>query len=86
MVQIGLQLWLYLTPVAYPLSAVPEQYRTWFLLNPLTGVIEGLRSVIVFDRAPEWDVVAISASLIIAIFIAALLLFKSVDKYFADVI
>ena len=85
-VQIGLQLWLYLTPVAYPLSAVPEEYRPWFLLNPLTGVIEGLRSVIVFDRAPEWDVVAISASLIVGIFVAALLLFKTVDKYFADVI
>ena len=44
-VQIALQLWLYLTPVAYPLSAVPEQYRPFFLLNPLTGIVEGLRAV-----------------------------------------
>jgi lipopolysaccharide transport system permease protein len=85
-VQIGLQLWLYLTPVAYPLSAVPAEYRPWFLLNPLTGVVEGLRAVLVFGRAPEWDVVAVSASLIIGIFVSALLLFKSTDKYFADVI
>ena len=56
-VQIGLQLWLYLTPVAYPLSAVPERYRLFFLLNPLTGVVEGLRAVLVFGRAPDWDVV-----------------------------
>src|SRR5678816_1662520 len=80
-VQIGLQLWLYLTPVAYPLSAVPAKYRTFFLLNPLTGVVEGLRAVLVFGRAPEWDVVAISASLIVAVFLGALLLFKKTDKY-----
>src|SRR5687768_11738867 len=56
-VQIGLQLWLYLTPVAYPLSAVPSEYRALFLLNPLTGVVEGLRAVLVFGRAPDWEVV-----------------------------
>jgi lipopolysaccharide transport system permease protein len=84
-VQIALQLWLYLTPVAYPLSAV-ERYRTLFLLNPLTGVVEGLRSVVVFGREPEWSVVAVSASLIVGIFLIGLLLFKRTDKYFADVI
>ena len=85
-VQIGLQLWLYLTPVAYPLSAVPEKYRLFFMLNPLTGVVEGLRSVLVFGREPEWSVVAVSGGFITAIFIGALVLFKSTDKYFADVI
>lgn len=85
-VQIGLQLWLYLTPVAYPLSAVPEKYRPYFLLNPLTGVVEGLRAVLVFDRAPDWGVVGISAALIAGLLVASIVLFKSTDKYFADVI
>lgn len=85
-VQIGLQLWLYLTPVAYPLSAVSARYRPFFLLNPLTGVVEGLRAVLVFGREPEWQVVGISAALILIIFISATILFKSTDKYFADVI
>jgi lipopolysaccharide transport system permease protein len=85
-VQIALQLWLYLTPVAYPLSVVPERYRGFFLLNPLTGVVEGLRSVLVFGREPEWPVVGISAALIVTIFLLALVLFKKTDKYFADVI
>ena len=85
-VQIGLQLWLYLTPVAYPLSAVPAQYRPLFLANPLTGVIEGLRSVLVFGREPEWPVVGVSATLIVILFVASLILFKKTDKYFADVI
>ena len=85
-VQIGLQLWLYLTPVAYPLSAVPADYRPYFLLNPLTGIVEGLRAVLVFDRAPEWDVVGISAALILGLLVGSIVLFKSTDKYFADVI
>jgi lipopolysaccharide transport system permease protein len=85
-VQIGLQLWLYLTPVAYPLSAVSPQYQPWFLLNPLTGVIEGLRAVVIFNRAPDWGVVGVSAALILALLTASAILFKKTDKYFADVI
>jgi lipopolysaccharide transport system permease protein len=85
-VQIALQLWLYLTPVAYPLAAVPEKYRVLFLLNPLTGIVEGLRAILVFAREPEWPVVLISAALILVTFAAGLTLFKRTDKYFADVI
>ncbi len=85
-VQIGLQLWLYLTPVAYPLSAVPPEYRTLFLLNPLTGVVEGLRAVLIFGRGPEWEVVGISAAMILGLLVGSIVLFKSTDKYFADVI
>jgi lipopolysaccharide transport system permease protein len=85
-VQIALQLWLYLTPVAYPLSAVPEAYRPLFLLNPLTGIVEGLRAVIVFGREPDWAVVGVSAALSVFVFVLAITLFKRTDKYFADVI
>lgn len=85
-VQIGLQLWLYLTPVAYPLSAVPERFRLLWLLNPLAGVVEGLRDVLVFGREPNWGVAGISAALISVIFISGVVLFKKTDKYFADVI
>jgi lipopolysaccharide transport system permease protein len=85
-VQISLQLWLYLTPVAYPLAAVPERYRAFFLLNPLTGIVEGMRSAIVFGRPPDWTVVGVSAALTATIFIGALVLFKRTDRYFADVI
>ena len=85
-VQISLQLWLYLTPVAYPLDAVSAKYRWLLMLNPLTGVVEGLRAVLVFDRSPDWTVVGVSAALIVTLFVLSLVLFKRTDKYFADVI
>ena len=85
-VQIGLQLWLYLTPVAYPLSEVSPRYRLLFVLNPLSAIVEGFRSVLVFGRAPDWTLTAISASMTLVLFAGAFVMFKRLDKYFADVI
>ena len=85
-VQIGLQLWLYLTPVAYSLSQVSGKYRWLFVLNPLSAIVEGFRSVLVFGRAPDWTLTAISAAMTLALFLCAFLMFKRMDKYFADVI
>jgi lipopolysaccharide transport system permease protein len=85
-VQIALQLWLYLTPVAYPLSAVPRRYRLLFTLNPLSAIVEGFRTSIVFDRPPEWPLVATASAIVIVLFAAAFTMFKRMDKYFADVI
>src|SRR5476649_594216 len=75
-VQIGLQLWLYLTPVAYPLSQVSAKYRWLFVLNPLSAIVEGFRAVLVFGRAPDWTLTAVSASMTIVLFIGAFYMFK----------
>jgi lipopolysaccharide transport system permease protein len=85
-VQIALQLWLYLTPVAYPLAAVSARFRPLFMLNPLTAIVEGFRSSIVFGRAPDWTLVATSAVMTLGLFTTAFVAFKRMDKYFADVI
>jgi lipopolysaccharide transport system permease protein len=85
-VQIGLQLWLYLTPVAYSLSQVSGKYRWLFVLNPLSAIVEGFRSVLVFGRAPDWTLTAISAAMTLLLFLCAFVMFKRMDKYFADVI
>jgi lipopolysaccharide transport system permease protein len=85
-VQIGLQLWLYATPIAYPLSKVPQPWRGWIALNPLSGIVEGFRSAVVYGREPDWALLAVSASLSVTTLAAAFLLFKRLDRYFADVI
>jgi lipopolysaccharide transport system permease protein len=85
-VQIALQLWLYLTPVAYPLALVPERYRLLFILNPLSAIVEGFRAAVVFNRAPDWPLTAVAAAIIAAVFASAFIMFKRMDKYFADVI
>ena len=85
-VQIALQLWLYLTPVAYPLSATSSRFRWLYLLNPLTAIVEGFRSSLIFGRAPDWSIVWMSAAITLALFASAFVMFKKMDKYFADVI
>ncbi len=85
-VQIALQLWLYLTPVAYPLAAVSARFRPLFVLNPLSAIVEGFRSSLVFGRAPDWPLMAVSAAMTLGLFVAAFAAFKKMDKYFADVI
>src|SRR5207247_5890362 len=74
-VQIALQLWLYVTPVAYPLSAVSPRWRPLFVLNPLSAVVEGFRSSMVFGRAPEWPLVLTSTTIAVVVFAVSLVVF-----------
>jgi ABC-type polysaccharide/polyol phosphate export permease len=56
------------------------------MLNPLSAVVEGFRSSLVFGRAPDWSLVAISLAISMSLFGIAFAMFKRMDKYFADVI
>ena len=85
-VTLGLQVWLYLTPVSYPLSIVPAELRPWYLLNPMAGLIESYRDVVIHGRAPQMD--ALGASIIISLLLFAIAypFFKRAERAFADVI
>src|SRR6266851_2097918 len=63
-VPFALQLWLYATPLVYPLSLVPPQYRWLAALNPMTGIIEGFRSALL---GSAWNWPALGLSLFIAV-------------------
>ncbi len=85
-IPLGLQLWMYLTPIIYPLSLVPERYRTLYLLNPMAGLIESYRRVIVRGEPPlaaQWLPAATIAAIL---FIIAYAYFKQAEQVFADVI
>lgn len=49
---------MFMSPIFYPVSAVPEEFRPWLRLNPLTPVIEQAREVAIFGRAPDWWTIA----------------------------
>lgn len=80
-----LQLWLYVTPIIYPVSFVPARWRWVLRLNPLTGIIEGFRSALL-GRPFDWDGLGISAALTAAILAYALWSFRRMEHGFADVI
>jgi len=81
-----LQLWMFATPVVYPLSAVPQRFRGLYALNPLVGVIENFRRVVLQGVDPDFHSLAISAIVAAILLPLTYLYFKRVEATMADVI
>lgn len=79
------QLWMFLSPVIYPASFVPEKVRWLLFLNPLTGIIEGFRSSLL-GRPFNWSALAISAAISIVLLIYSSYTFQRMERSFADII
>ena len=85
-VPLGLQIWLYLTPVIYPISIVPEQYLSLYMLNPMAGIITSYRQIILLGQPPNWTYLGISGIESILLLIFGYLIFKKLEVSFADII
>jgi len=81
-----IQLWMFVSPVIYPVSIVNEKYRWLFALNPMGGVIKAYRASILGHLPIDWFLLGISTAVILLIFFAGLYYFKRMERYFADVI
>ena len=81
-----IQLWLFATPVIYPTSLLPERYRWAMALNPMAGIIETHRAVILSNKPIDAAMLAVSAAIIVMIFVTGAFYFKRMDRSFADVI
>ncbi len=84
LVGFGVQLWMYFTPVVYPLSAVPDSMRVLFSLNPMVEVVEGFRLGFVGVSALNGKYVVISWVVTLAILLIGLARFSRVEKTFMD--
>lgn len=81
-----MMIWLYLTPVIYPLEAIPQKYRYFAMLNPLTGIIESFRRIILLNQPPDFAALVFSAIITFLLLILGYLIFKKLEKGFADII
>jgi ABC-type polysaccharide/polyol phosphate export permease len=80
-----MQLWFFLSPVAYPASAVSEQWRALYYLNPIAGLVGGLRWSLLDGPWPGWPL-ALSAAVAALATVGGLRAFRAGERYFADVI
>ena len=80
------QFWLFITPVVYPTSMVPEAWRLLYGLNPMTGVVEGFRWAVTGVGPAPWELMALSALVGGTIFITGMAWFKRCERTFVDVI
>lgn len=79
------QLWLFVSPVAYPSSMVPGQWQWLYGLNPMAGVIEGFRWALL-GSSPPIGTIYISMSLMAILFVGGLYYFHSTERVFADLV
>ena len=80
-----LQLWMFLTPIIYPVGVVPEKWRWLIHINPLTGIVEAIRASLMgrpFDRPG----LTISISITVVALVGAVYSFRRIEKTFADLI
>jgi lipopolysaccharide transport system permease protein len=80
------QLWMFATPIFYPTSVIPVAYRMIYMLNPMAGIIDGYRRVIIQGVRPELRYVCLSAIISILLLILAYHYFKRSEREFIDVI
>jgi lipopolysaccharide transport system permease protein len=81
-----IQLWMFASPIAYPVSLVPEKWRMLYSLNPMAGVIEGFRWALLGKQSPDFGVILISFIMVLGLLIPGIIYFKYTERTFADVV
>ncbi len=85
-----IQVWMYLTPVVYSSSLLPERFRPYLALNPMTGVVEGFRWALFGESmgsaAPGGMLFLISIFITLVVLLSGLIYFRRTERTFADVI
>lgn len=79
------QVWMYASPIVYPMSLVPERYHGVYALNPMAGIVEGFRAVLLGTGAVSWPTIALSLGVGAVLFVTGSLYFRRTERVFADV-
>lgn len=80
------QFWMFMTPIAYPSSIVPERWRAVYGLNPMAGVVEGFRWALLGKVPAPGPMMAVSIAMVIIILVGGLYYFRRMEDSFADLI
>lgn len=81
-----IQAWMFLTPVAYPLSLVPESIKPLYMLNPMVAIVDSCRQAVLKGHISDWSGLLSAAIVSIITFVVGYRIFKKFEMRFADVI
>jgi len=79
-----LQTWMFLTPVVYPAHKIPERFRLVMSFNPMYGIVEGFRSVLL-NRPMDWRALSVGACVATVLLVAGMHVFRRMERRFADI-
>jgi lipopolysaccharide transport system permease protein len=80
------QIWMFATPVVYPSSLLPEPWRTVYALNPMVGVVEGMRWALLGTTTAPGAMVMVSWGVAVGVLVTGAFYFRRVERTFADVV
>jgi lipopolysaccharide transport system permease protein len=80
------QFWLFITPIAYPSSLVPEQWRLLYSFNPMVGVVEGFRWALLGTDTAPGPVIIVSSLVALSLLLGGLIYFRRMESSFADIV
>ena len=86
LVGFGIQLWMYGTPVIYPISTIPEEWQWLATANPVTPIIETFRYAFLGAGSPSWGGLSYSFAFMLVVFIIGVLIFNRVESTFMDTV
>jgi len=86
LVAFGVSLWMYGTPVIYPVSSIPEKWRWVATLNPITPIIETFRAGFLGAGEASWGMLAYSAIFMLVVLFIGVVIFNRVEKTFIDTV
>jgi ABC-type polysaccharide/polyol phosphate export permease len=84
LVPLALQFTMYMVPVFYPVELVPVAYRHYYLLNPLAGLMDAFRRVLIYGQWPHWRSFAYACTVSVVLALFAYWDFKRAEPEFAD--
>ena len=81
------QFWLFITPIVYPTSMIPEQWRVLYALNPMTGVVEGFRwAILGTQQGAPGLTLYISIAVSVVLLVSGMYYFKRMERHFSDLV
>ena len=81
-----IQLWMFVSPILYPVSKVPESWRALYAMNPVVSVVEGFRWALIPGFQVDFTMFLPSLGVVFVVFVGGLIYFRSMERTFADVI
>jgi lipopolysaccharide transport system permease protein len=81
-----IQIWMFVSPVIYPLGMVSENYRWLMAVNPMGGVIHAYRATLLGHQPVDWALLCISTAVILLLVLGGLFYFRRMERVFADVV
>ncbi len=84
LISFGVQLWMYITPIIFPLSSVSGKYRIFFLINPLTGIVETFRTILLGVGQMNYFYLGYSAAFMLVLLVIGVIMFNRIERNFMD--